>query len=53
MVIDFLPGNEGHGITREDLVEGVGRAGFEAIRTLDDWQFRAYCMLFRKSSSLP
>src|SRR5262245_23672104 len=49
MVIDFLPGNEGHGITREKLVEGVNRAGFEPIRTLDDWQFRSYCVLFRKS----
>jgi ubiquinone/menaquinone biosynthesis C-methylase UbiE len=49
MVIDFLPGNEGHGITREKLVEGVTRAGFEPIRTIDDWQFRSYCVLFRKS----
>jgi SAM-dependent methyltransferase len=27
MVIDFLPGNEGHGITREKLIEDVTRAG--------------------------
>jgi ubiquinone/menaquinone biosynthesis C-methylase UbiE len=51
MVIDFLPGNEGHGITREKLVEGVTRAGFEPIRTIDDWQFRTYCILFRKSKA--
>jgi ubiquinone/menaquinone biosynthesis C-methylase UbiE len=49
MVIDFLPGNEGHGITREKLVEGVTRAGLELIRTIDDWQFRSYCVLFRKN----
>jgi ubiquinone/menaquinone biosynthesis C-methylase UbiE len=49
MVIDFLPGNEGHGITREKLIEDVTRAGFEPIRTIDDWQFRSYCVLFRKS----
>jgi ubiquinone/menaquinone biosynthesis C-methylase UbiE len=49
MVIDFLPGNEGHGITPEKLVESVTRAGFEPIRTIDDWALRSYCVLFRKS----
>jgi ubiquinone/menaquinone biosynthesis C-methylase UbiE len=49
VVIDFLPGNEGHGITPEKLVESVTRAGFEPIRTIDDWQFRTYCVVFRKT----
>jgi ubiquinone/menaquinone biosynthesis C-methylase UbiE len=49
MVIDFLPGNEGHGIAREKLVDEVTRAGFEPIRTIDDWALRSYCVLFRKS----
>jgi SAM-dependent methyltransferase len=38
----------GHGIRRELTTEELARAGFDAVRTFENWPGGCYCVLFQK-----
>ncbi|MGC1415213.1 MAG: methyltransferase domain-containing protein [Candidatus Acidiferrum sp.] len=39
---------EGHGIYQKILIEELGKAGFRAEKTVDDWPSNNYCVVFVK-----
>jgi ubiquinone/menaquinone biosynthesis C-methylase UbiE len=46
-----VPKNRGgHGMPQKLLVEELSSAGFQLVKTLDDWPSHSYCTVFRKPS---
>jgi len=49
--VEGVPENRGgHGIPQKILIEELTSAGFQVVKSLDDWPSNLYCVVFRKPS---
>jgi len=47
--VEGVPENRGgHGIPQKILIEELTAAGFQVVKSLDDWPSNLYCVVFRK-----
>ena len=46
-----VPDNRGgHGMPEKILIEELASAGFQVVKSIDDWPSKLYCVVFRKPS---
>jgi predicted methyltransferase len=47
-----VPANRGgHGMPQKILIEELTGAGFQVVKSLNDWPSKLYCVVFRKPSA--
>ena len=49
--VEGVPDNRGgHGVPEKILIQEITSAGFEVVKSFDDWPETHYCVVFRKPS---